>query len=114
MSKVDLNFVIRPKLNVLSKKEIESLYFGALEVLERVGVRVLHPQALSLLKEAGCSVSQDSMVRIRPSLVEHALQTAPKRLSIFDREGKETLELGGDNTGGMNTYYGTGTDLKDK
>ncbi len=112
MSKVDLNFVIRPKLNVLSKKEIESLYFGALEVLERVGVRVLHPQALSLLKEAGCSVSQDSMVRIRPSLVEHALQTAPKRLSIFDREGKETLELGGDNTGGMNTYYGTGSDLK--
>jgi len=112
MSKVDLNFVIRPKLNVLSKEEIESLYLGALEVLERVGVRVLHPQALSLLTEAGCSVSQDSMVRIRPSLVEHALQTAPKRLLIFDREGELTLELGGENTGGMNTYYGTGSDLK--
>ena len=43
-----MNFVIRPKLNVLSTEEIESLYSGTLEVLERVGVRVLHPQAFSL------------------------------------------------------------------
>lgn len=109
---MNFHFTIRPKLNVLSKEEIEILFNGALEVLERVGVKVFHPEANELLKEAGAILSQDSSVRIRYPLVEKALHTVPKRLYIYDREGKLTLELGGGNTGGWNTYYGTGSDLK--
>ncbi len=105
------NSTIRPRLNVLSKDEIEFFYWGALEVLERVGVRVLHPEALRLLREAGCFVNQDSIVRIRPILVEKAIRSVPKRLVIYDRDGKPSMQLGGGNTGGLNTYYGTGSDL---
>ncbi len=106
------SFLIRPRLNVLSKGEIDSLYGGALEVLERVGVRVLHREALNLLKDAGGSVGQDSVVRIRPTLVEDAIRTVPKHLIIYTRGGEVAMELGGGNTGGLNTYYGTGSDLK--
>lgn len=106
------NFTIRPRLNVMSEEEIQFLYWGALEVLERIGVRVLHPEASNLLQEAGATLSQDSTVKIRPTLVEHAIQTVPKRLVIYDREGKPAMELGGANKGGMNTYYGTGSDLR--
>jgi len=107
-----MNFTIRPKMNILSKEQIDFLYGGALEVLERVGVRVLHPEALELLREAGSTVHPNSLVKIRSTLVEKALRSVPKRLTIYDREGKPAMELGGGNTGGMNTYYGTGSDLK--
>lgn len=108
----DGNFTIRPRMSVLSGEEIDSLYGGALEVLERVGVRVLHPEALGLLREAGVTVEPNSLVKIRPALVEKAIRSVPKRLIIYDRSGKAAMKLGGGNTGGMNTYYGTGSDLK--
>jgi trimethylamine---corrinoid protein Co-methyltransferase len=107
-----MNFTVRPRMTVLNREEIEYLYAGALEVLERIGVRVFHPEALNLLREAGASIHPDSLVKIRSTLVEKAIQSVPKRLSIYDREGKPAMELGGGNTGGMNTYYGTGSDLK--
>ena len=106
------DFTIRPKMSVVSKEEIDYFYSGALDVLERIGVRVLHPEALDLLKEAGATVGSESLVKIRSTLVEKALRSAPKRLTIYDREGKPAMVLGGANTGGMNTYYGTGSDLK--
>jgi trimethylamine--corrinoid protein Co-methyltransferase len=109
---MNFDFKIRPKLIGLSKEEIEILYNGALEVLERIGVKVFHPEALKLLKEAGVMISEDSLAQMKYPLVERALRTVPKRLYIYDREGKPTLELGGGNTGGLNTYYGTGSDLK--
>ncbi len=109
---IDFEFTIRPKLITLSREQIEILYQGALEVLERIGVKVLHPEAIQLLKEAGAIVSQDASVRMKSPLVERALQTVPKQLLIYDREGKVALRLGGGNTGGLNTYYGTGSDLK--
>lgn len=108
----DFDFTIRPKLVVLSKEQIETLYHGALEVLERIGVKVFHPEAIQLLRDAGVIVAEGSLVRIPHFLVDNALRTAPKRLHIHDREGRPALELGGRNTGGLNTYYGTGSDLK--
>jgi trimethylamine--corrinoid protein Co-methyltransferase len=110
--KIAFDFTIRPKLNVLAQNEIEVFYNGALEVLERIGVKVLHPEAVGLLKKAGATIHQDSSVRIKYPLVERALGAVPKRLYIYDRDGKLALELGGGNTGGLNTYYGTGSDLK--
>jgi trimethylamine--corrinoid protein Co-methyltransferase len=112
MLNIGFDFTIRPKLIMLSKEQIEILYQGALEVLERIGVKVFHPEAIELLKEAGAIVNHDSSVRMTPQLVKRALRTVPKQLVIYDREGKVALQLGGGNTGGVNTYYGTGSDLK--
>jgi len=107
----DWGFSIRPRLQVLSNEEVEYFYGRAMDVLERIGVRVLHREALELLQEAGAFVADDSVVRIRPTLVEEAIHSVPKRLVIYDREGVPAMELGGGNTGGQNTYYGTGSDL---
>ena len=73
-----LNFTIRPKMSVMSKEEIEYLYAGALDVLEQIGVRVFHPEALGLLEEAGATIGSDSLVKIRPTLVEKAIRSVPK------------------------------------
>jgi trimethylamine---corrinoid protein Co-methyltransferase len=107
-----MDFTVRPKMQVLSQAEIDFFYGSALEVLERIGVRVLHPQALELMKKAGAAADADALVKIRSSLVEKAIRSAPKKVFIYDREGNPAMELGGGNTGGINTYYGTGSDLK--
>lgn len=109
--KSDCDFVIRPKLQTLSESEVEYLFGRALEVIECVGVRVLHPEAIELLKSAGASVSDKSIAKIKPCLVENAIKSVPKQLMIYDREGNPAMRIGGKNTGGLNTYYGTGSDL---
>lgn len=106
------SFVIRPTLCMASDAEIRLTFQRAFEVLERIGVKVMHPDALELLRKAGVSVGSDGTVRLKPGQVEAAIASAPKDVTIFDREGRPALRLGGGNTGGRNTYYGTGSDLR--
>ncbi len=107
-----MNFTIRPKMTVMSKKRSTIftqepwMFWNGSEF----GCSILRPW--NFLKEAGATIHPDSLVKIRSTLVEKAIRSVPKRLIIYDREGKPAMELGGGNTGGMNTYYGTGSDLK--
>ena len=70
---MDWDFVIRPRLQVLSSQEAAYFYGRALDVLERIGVRIMHPEAIELLKGAGAFVADDSIVRLRPRLVDDAI-----------------------------------------
>jgi len=106
------DFTIRPRLNVMSDDEIDSLYQGALRVLREVGVKALSPEGIGLARKVGAMVEDDGLVRFPPEVVERAIASAPKRVTIHDRDGNEAMVLGGGNTGGQNTYYGTGSDLK--
>ena len=45
-----------PRFQWLSESQLEELHSATIEVLERVGTRVDHSEALQLLKEAGCIV----------------------------------------------------------
>lgn len=108
----EMEFVIRPSLSVLDNKQIDYFVDRALGILAGQGVRVLHNEAIRLLEDAGASAGKDGKVRIPMSLVGNAIESAPKHLLIYDRKGNPAMELGGGNTGGQNTYYGTGSDLR--
>lgn len=95
-----------PSYRVLTEEQILTLHRATLEVLETVGVRVHHPQAVSLLSEAGCRVQADNTVMIPNWLVEDAIKSAPSRITIYDRQGQPSLLLEG-----SNVYFGMGTDL---
>jgi trimethylamine---corrinoid protein Co-methyltransferase len=59
-----------PVFEVLSEDQIEQIYFAALEVLERVGSRVHHDEALELFRNSGdAAVGDDKRVRVTASLV---------------------------------------------
>ncbi len=105
-------FCIQPRLQVLPAEQIDYFHHRALELLETVGVRMLHPEALAMLRKAGAPAGEDGRVRIGAALVQEAIGSAPKQLVIYDRNGNPVMELGGGNTGGRNTYYGTGSDLR--
>ena len=82
------------------------IHLATLELLETVGVQILHPEAVAMLHDAGCRVKKDNIVQIPNGLVEACIRTAPSSISIYNRLGQEAMHLEG-----RNTYFGMGTDL---
>ncbi|MCB8814288.1 trimethylamine methyltransferase family protein [Desulfosporosinus shakirovi] len=94
-----------PFLRWVSEGQIEEIHFATLEVLERTGVKVDHPEALQLLKDAGCIVNENR-VRIPSWLVEECLRLAPRKIVVANRKGQRVMPLEKNRT-----YFGTGSDL---
>jgi len=97
----------RPLLEYLTEPEVEEIHWAALEVLERTGLNVHHPEALKLLDDAGAYVEGNGpRVRIPAGLVKHALADAPERVVIANRLGERVMPLEG-----PKSFFGTGSDL---
>jgi trimethylamine--corrinoid protein Co-methyltransferase len=82
---------------LLSADEVENIHNTALDVLEKLGIRVLLPEARAIFAAAGALVDDESqMVLIGRDMVVSALSTAPR--SIAARAGSSrrdfTFELG--------------------
>jgi trimethylamine--corrinoid protein Co-methyltransferase len=90
----------------LSPSQIQELHRATLEVLETVGVRVDHAPARQMLEKAGGRIKDGDIVQIPEYLVEEAIRSAPSRVTIYDRLGREAMRLEG-----RRVYYGLGTDL---
>jgi len=91
---------------MFSDAQLDELHLATLEVLRRTGVRVYDEEALNLLREAGCVVSDGDLVRFPPHVIEDALQAAPSRVVLCKRTGEPGMYLEG-----HRTYFGTGSDL---
>ena len=88
--------------NILTEEQMTQIIEGAYRILETIGVEVHNEKALGLLKQLGCNV-EDTRVTISRKVVEKALATAPSYIKIYDRDGNEKMNLGGNNS-----YYGSG------
>ncbi len=89
----------------LADAQSEKLFWACLEVLERTGVRLFDEEALALLRKAGIPVEDGNRVRIPSGLVEKALTTAPKRLTLYDRCGRPVMPVTG-----YRSFFGPGSD----
>lgn len=89
----------------LSEDELCLLHHASLEIMQRTGMRFYSRKALDLFEKAGADVSDGNLVRIPHHLVEWALRTAPKNITIYDRNGRRAMSLGG-----YRSYYGVGSD----
>jgi len=94
-----------PQFRVLSDAQIYEIYLAALEVLERTGVDVFDEECVDLLRSAGSRVEGERRVRIPSYLVEGALKSAPKRITLSSRDGQRKVLLEGNRV-----YFGTGSD----
>ena len=86
-----------PGYRLLTEDQILEIHRASLEVLEKVGVRLLHNEAVQLLSDAGCRVEGDNVVKIPNWLVEECLRSAPSRITIYNRKGQEAMRLEGRN-----------------
>ena len=100
----------RPSYRLLTEEQIQALHAATLELLETIGMRVSNDEAVEMCRAAGCMVkdgsAQDRMVLFPRNLVDNAIASAPKSISVYNRKGQEAMRLTG-----RNNYYGLGTDL---
>ena len=85
-----------PSVPAFSDDQIEAIHDAGLQVLEELGIKVLHPEARAIFATAGARVEDDDMVFIGRDVVAAALATAPKRIALRAavRDKDLTLELG--------------------
>jgi trimethylamine--corrinoid protein Co-methyltransferase len=93
MTKAGSTTLITPRLRVLSEDQKEALFLGVLEILEHTGVRVDNEEGLELLSSAGVRVGPQQRVYIPSHLVQDALASAPRRITLFNRLGEPVVHL---------------------
>ncbi|MCK5573789.1 MAG: trimethylamine methyltransferase family protein, partial [Bacteroidetes bacterium] len=88
---------LRPKLTLLNDELAEKILDEAIEVLIRVGVFVENQEAVGILSEGGASVGgQSKRVHIPRDLVERAIDSAPREITLFDVNEQKSHIVGGD------------------
>jgi trimethylamine--corrinoid protein Co-methyltransferase len=95
-----------PGYRLLTEDQIQEIHLATLEILETVGVRVRHAEAVEMLRAAGGRVKDGDIVQIPNWLVEECIRSAPSRITIYNRSGEEAMHLEG-----RKIYFGLGTDL---
>ena len=91
-----------PQFSMLSADQCATIVNSAMEVLERTGADVRSEEARRVLAEGGCWV-EGERVRLPSSVVQWAIDRAPARVVVADRDGKRCLYLEE-----SNVYFGPG------
>jgi trimethylamine--corrinoid protein Co-methyltransferase len=95
-----------PSYRLLTEDQIREIHLASLDILETVGVRVNHDEAVGMLAAAGCRVKPGNVVQIPGWLVDACIRSAPSRITVYNRLGEEAMRLEG-----RKIHYGLGTDL---
>jgi trimethylamine--corrinoid protein Co-methyltransferase len=88
-------------LEVLTEEQVDAIWRGVFEVLERTGLKfdVETPEALKILDDGGCAVDYDSkMVKFPPGIAGRLIQQCPSSFHVEARDPKDSLIIGGNTT----------------
>lgn len=88
----------------MGQQECEKIHAATLEILERVGVDVHDEKARAILVRGGAR-ADGLRVCIPEFMVSKALAVVPKRIALFNRNGKVAIRAWD-----YNTHYGGGSD----
>jgi len=92
-----------PKIEVLSEEELFEIDRASREILQDVGVRVRHEEALKLYQKGGAHVDfAREIVRLPHHLIDEALRKCSPSVRLYGRDGVSPLTIGG-----MRSYFGT-------
>ena len=89
----------------LNEQQCQDLHAASLDILETIGIRLDHAEAVNLLVKAGATRLVNGNVCIPHALVENALASVPKRVVLYDRHGDPVMSLEGDRC-----FFGPGSD----
>ena len=95
----------QPRLRVLNREQALAIHTAALEILEKIGVKMEHPRVLEMLADAGGRVFDGDWIKLPAYLAEQALQSAPRQIVLYDQNGNKAMPLVD-----QNVFYGTGSD----
>ncbi len=84
---------MKPLIQFLSEKEVELLHGQSLRILQEIGMRLPHEEALELMSQNGAEILGGNVVRIPQRLVRQAIETVPKRkdVTLYGRDPKHDV-----------------------
>ena len=84
---------MKPVIQFLSDPEVRRLHEQSLTVLEEIGMRFPHQEAIDLMSQNGAEILADNVVRIPKRLVDSAIESVPKRkeVTLFGRDPKHDV-----------------------
>jgi trimethylamine--corrinoid protein Co-methyltransferase len=89
---------------LLTRAEIDKIDRAGRRILKRVGVKILDPHTLKILKEGGARVNaKEGRVCFSGRWIDNVLANAPQQFTLYSRDGKNDLHLGSGNV-----YFGNG------
>jgi len=80
----------------LTKQQIEQVHNASLQILEKIGIDFRYPPALEVLKKGGAIVD-GARVFFPPRFVEEQIRKAPAEFTLFARNPKYDVVIGGNN-----------------
>jgi trimethylamine--corrinoid protein Co-methyltransferase len=84
-----------PRLTLLTETVIDRIIDESMGVLEKTGVTVEEEETLDLLDEMGAAVDRAKhTARFKRDMVERAIESAPKSLSLQSMAGEKFFEFG--------------------
>src|SRR5438093_13490357 len=88
---------VRPKISMLTEKEVRLVHEASLEILEKTGVLYENKKALDIMEANGQKVDRDRGVAwVTPDLVEGCLKTVPRTVVLASRDGKHDAVIDGE------------------
>ncbi|MHA2364316.1 MAG: trimethylamine methyltransferase family protein [Candidatus Hodarchaeales archaeon] len=88
--------ILRPKTQLLDDQHKKAIFTEAKQILETLGVFIENKEAEELLKEQGLG-NKGQRYFIPADLVDKCLESPPREISLYDREGNKHLTLKDDN-----------------
>jgi len=84
-----------PKLEFLSKDDVEKLHLTSLKILEEIGIKIFDDYSLKLLNQAGAIVDfKQNIVKIPEYLLLDLIKKAPAKFKLYSREARYDFEVG--------------------
>lgn len=102
MNKVERNI----RFSILDDEKIAKIHEASLDLIERVGMKITGERTLKLLHERGAKTDSEGITRIPREMVEEALRTVPKELTLYTRDGRPHMKI----TSKNEVYFGTHAD----
>jgi len=78
----------------LTEEGVFAIHDGAMRILEEIGVEFLNPEALEILREAGCTINGEN-VRMGRDFVMEMVAKAPSQFDITPRNPDRKITIGG-------------------
>jgi len=106
--------VLKSRFGVLTEDEISEISEASIRIISEIGLRVASEEALGLLAKAGAKIdAKTGMARISAEVVEEAVESAPKRVTLCSRDRERDVKLYDRDKPALTTD-GIGTKLLDR
>lgn len=76
-------------------EKLEKIHKTSLKILEEVGIKLRHPEVLDIVKKKGVKISNHTAF-FRPDQISEWVEKAPDKFSLYARNPKYNMVIGGD------------------